>query len=114
MIHTILLPDIFRGRELRTVTWDDEAGTVGGDHHDVPWLREQLDAPRPLVQRAVWGRRTLVDPAHRAEDFLALMDDVRNAVLPESLRGVEPTPWPSYPRPPDLPPGVPVTDVPGD
>ena len=32
------MPAGMRRRELRTVVWDDEAGTVKGTHDEVPWL----------------------------------------------------------------------------
>ena len=33
--HVITIPDLMAGRELRTIVWDDEAGTVEGTHSDI-------------------------------------------------------------------------------
>ena len=41
--HRITMQDRMRGREPRTITWDDEAGTVAGDHSDVAHIRERFD-----------------------------------------------------------------------
>ncbi len=111
-VHRIMAPDWKAGWQLRAVEWDDDAGTVAGDHSAVPYLAKDLAAPTPLEIQPVrvmpaWN---LEDPAHDPADFLALAlydHDIgsvfRSRVqLPESLRGVEPTP----PPPGDTPPGV--------
>lgn len=41
-VHTVMMPYRIRGRELRSVIWDDQAGTVEGDQWDVPRLQEPL------------------------------------------------------------------------
>ncbi len=98
MRHAIKMQDVMRGRELRTIVWDDEAGTVDGDHWDVQWLRETLARPAPVRLSDVAIHVTLRDPAHSAPDFLALIFGIRDnnvpdPELPDSLAGVEPTPW---------------------
>ena len=98
-IHTIVMPDWMRGRELRTVIWDDEAGTVSGDHYDVRWLREMLAKPTPLM---LYHQETeplaLHDPAHDAGEFLALLGEAYWPILdwdrdrhrlPPALRDVQ-------------------------
>ena len=106
MIHEFAIPDIFAGRELRTVVWDDEAGTVDGTHYAVPHLRQSMDMA-PLTMHEVAGTLTLADPAHSAPDFLALLWEycysprLRDHLPPPSLAGVEPTPRDMF----DLPEG---------
>ena len=107
MMHVILMPDLILGREERRVAWDDEAGTVSGDHSSVPWLQEQLDEPAPLVLGAIFGSVALQDPRRRAEDFLALLNhacpsaqEQRGMRLPRALRRARPTPWDVAPLPP--------------
>ena len=97
-VHTIRLPDRMHGRELRTVIWDDEAGSVSGDHFDVGWMQEALQhLPVDLTNEG----RVLVlrDPAHDPRDFIHLLaacwGDVLaedRDLLPEPLRSVDPTP----------------------
>ena len=89
-----------RGGEPRRIVWDDEAGTVEGDHSAVARIRRWLSRPeRPLELPSMEGRCMLEDPEHRAEDFLVLLDDAtytpsaEPGPLPEDLRGVVPTPW---------------------
>ena len=53
-----------RGREPRTITWDDEAGTVAGDHYEVAYIRERFEAPKPVTIGGPWRLWDLVDPAH--------------------------------------------------
>ena len=73
MAHVIEMPDLMRGRELRRIVWGDVAGTVSGDHAKVGWLRTKLAEPAPLRFGEVYGSLDLLDPRHRAEDFLALL-----------------------------------------
>ncbi len=70
--HTIMLPDRSAGRDLRSIVWDDEAGTVSGDHSKLPWLAEQIKAEAGWLEmdtQRVW----LEDPAHRPGDLLWLL-----------------------------------------
>ena len=49
-IHTIMLPDFNKaGRPPRSVIWDDEAGTVTGEHYDVPGMQETLADTPPIL-----------------------------------------------------------------
>ena len=72
-VHTIEMPDRLRGRELHTIFWNDEAGTVTGTHSAVPWLAEML-ANRPVIlpmhQHHPW---ILHDPSHEPGEFVALL-----------------------------------------
>ena len=98
-VHTIMLPDYMYGREPRSVVWDDEAGTVEGEHSDVPWMQRILAASTPFDGLSGQGRRLLLDdPAHDARDFLWLLgtaywpafdEPLRSTVLPPALRDVE-------------------------
>ena len=73
-IHTINMPDRLRGRELRTIIWDDSAGTVTGTHSRVPWLAEMLAKPRPvMLPMHEGGPLPLHDPSHDPGEFLALL-----------------------------------------
>ncbi len=84
--HRITMPDRMRGRELRTITWDDEAGTVAGDHKDVAHIRERFDAPKPVTIGGPWGMWDLVDPAHDPVEFLTLLADEYWPILDPPLR----------------------------
>ena len=109
-VHRIMAPDWEAGHELRAIVWNDETGEATGDHHYVPTLARALAGPTPLVQdRTPWPHYRLEDPAHDPADFLALILVIgrlgvpypERVRLPESLRGVEPTPS----LPDDTPPG---------
>ena len=106
--HTIMYPDWRVGRDLRSIVWDDEAGTVEGDHSQIDLIREALDEPIPLVlddEAAVW---TLEDPAHDPADFLTLLSLLVDwqplrpprLTLPPVFTGVEPTLGEVTPCPP--------------
>ena len=101
-VHTIMMPDWMRGLDLRSVVWDDAAGTVAGDHSAVPWLQRQLAAPRPLLlsneEHAPW---TLRDPGRNPSEFLLLLHRAYWPILgrdrgrlPPALRDVQPPPSP--------------------
>ncbi|MDE0272060.1 MAG: hypothetical protein OXP11_12715 [Gammaproteobacteria bacterium] len=103
-VHRITLPDVMRGHERRTIVWDDEAGTVDGDHFDVRQLREDLAKPTPLVIPGPIGSKTLRDPAHDPGDFKALLSTVMGCPgawsyddLPEPLRSAETPDWDEHP-----------------
>ena len=99
-VHTILLPDRMRGREPRSVIWDDEAGTVEGEHSDVPWMQHVLAAPTPYDLSTEGRILFLEDPAHDPRDFLWLLDvaywpmldEPLRSTLPPILRDAEPRP----------------------
>ena len=105
-VHTIMLPDRMRGREPRSVIWDDEAGTVTGEHSRVPWMQELLARPTPLDASSEGMVLFLQDPAHDPRDFLHILAGSYWPILhedrhrlPTALREVEPTR-------PDSPPGA--------
>ncbi len=113
-MHAIRMPDRMRGRELRTIRWDDEAGTVDGDHWHVPWLQELLARKPPVLLGSVPGALVLHDPGRDPRDFLALLGVVYWPILaepdpdgrtpgdrhrlPPALRRVEPTRIPAPPE----------------
>ena len=89
-VHTIMLPDRLRGRELRSIVWDDLAGTVEGDHHDIGYIRRMFDEPKPVTvgdPGRIWG---LSDPAHNPTEFLVLLSIVYWPVLIDPLRSTLP------------------------
>ena len=98
-VHAIMLPEGHNG-PTRSIVWDDEAGTVTGEHSDVPRMQEVLAAPKPWVCGDVMGTLILHDPGHDPADFLVLLGLAYWPVLREPLRsalppvfhGVEPTP----------------------
>ena len=107
--HTLMIPDIMVGRELRSIVWDDEAGTVEGDHSRLDRIRELLAEPTPYVIRDVAAYWTLDAPAHNPADFLALLsrhidwrilEDPLRSTLPPVFDGVEATPGVAFPCPP--------------
>ena len=98
-VHIIEMPDWMRGRELRTVVWDDEAGTVSGDHSDVPWLLEMIGKPTPWIFPQPDSTVQLRNPAHDPAEFVFLLgraywpilDPARDLHrLPSALRDAEP------------------------
>lgn len=103
-VHTIMMPDWMRGLDLRAVVWDDDAGTVEGDHWSVPWLQEMLAGPRPLLlpneEHDPW---TLRDPGRDPSEFLILLGRAYWPILhadrdlhrlPPILRDAPPLPTP--------------------
>jgi len=89
-IHTIRIPDLLRGRELRSILWDDVAGTVEGEHSDVPDLRRFFEAPKPVTVGDPGGTWDLRDPAHDPVEFLTLLGVIFQPVLDEPLRSTLP------------------------
>lgn len=98
-VHTIRMPDRMRGRELRTVIWDDEAGTVSGDHSDVPWLLKMIGKPTPWSFPLLNEEFLLRDPAHNPSEFVFLLGRAYWPILdpdrdlhrlPPALRDAEP------------------------
>ena len=84
-VHTIMLPEGFN-RPMRSIVWDDEAGTVTGEHSEVPWLQDILAQPTPVVLPVPGGDATLRDPGHDPADFLFLLGRVYWPVVDEPLR----------------------------
>ena len=113
MKHTIQYPEgLFEDGELRTIVWDDEAGTVEGDHDLVPYLQRICESDNPYVISRQWGVLHLDDVAHNPQHFLSALCDGRegeipsNAVLPDALKGVEPLFPEAPPESEPLPPGA--------
>ena len=103
MKHTIQYPEWnpsrdFDGAELYTIIWDDEAGTVEGNHPRVPLLQRICESDEPYVISRVWGAIDLDDVAHNPQHFLSALNDrfedetaiPSTAVLPDILKGIEP------------------------
>ena len=95
-----MIPDMMVGRELRSIVWDDEAGTVEGEHSQLDGLHWALAEPTPLVLHNIAASWTLDDPAHDPADFLALLgqiidwrvlEDPLRSTLPPVFDGVEGT-----------------------
>lgn len=78
------------GRELRRIVWDDEAGTVGGDHSEIADIRRVFDAPKPVTVGDPGGTWDLRDPAHDATEFLTFLGVCDWRVLDEPLRSTLP------------------------
>lgn len=85
-IHTIMLPDMRQSDAPRAIIWDDEAGTVTGEHSKVPWMQGILARPTPVVLRDYAGAATLRAPGHDPADFLTLLWAAYWPVLREPLR----------------------------
>ena len=89
-VHTLMIPDRMRGRELRSIIWDDEAGTVGGDHYDVSSFRRVFAADKPVTVGDPGRAWDLTDPAHDPSQFLAVLYTVYWPALDEPLRSTLP------------------------
>ena len=107
--HTIMLPDFMVGREPRSIVWDDEAGTVEGDHSQLDSLREALAEPTPYVFGNVAATWTLEVPVHNPADFLQMLSarvyerverEPLRSTLPPVFDGVEGTRGVGEPCPP--------------
>ena len=99
--HTIRLPDRLGGAKgaLRTLVWDDEAGTVSGDHSDVDGVQEWFQHPERWTAVYPEGILQLENPRHIPEDFKKLIvflfvswPDLPRIVWPPTLADVVPTP----------------------
>ena len=106
--HTIMFPDIVVGRAPRSIVWDDEAGTVEGEHSRLDVIREAFAEPTPYEFGTESHYWRLEDPAHNPADLLTVLsvlidwqafDDPR-LVLPPVFDGVEATPGIAIPCPP--------------
>lgn len=112
MKHTIQYPNWKYGEELSTIVWDDEAGTVEGDHPHVPDLQWICERDGPYVISRQWGVLHLADVAHNPQHFISALSDPfdgevpTNAVLPDALKGIEPLLPEAPPESEPLPPGA--------
>ena len=100
-LHTIAMPDIMRGEELRTIVWDDEAGTVRGQHSEIPWLRQVIGAEKPVTVGHPGRTWDLRDPAHDPAELLVLLRQAYWPILDEPLRSTLPPVFDGV----DIPPG---------
>ena len=107
--HTIQLPDRRNGANgaLRTLVWDDEAGTVSGDYSRVDDIREFFRRPERWTAGDAKGVRQFKDPRHIPEDFkgmivavFAIAPDLPHIVWPPILADVTSTPLDPGPPPP--------------
>ena len=89
-VHTIRIPDYMRGGELRSILWDDQAGTVEGDHYKVPSFRRVFAAPKPVTLGDSGGTWDLTDPARDPAEFLVVLWVVHWPALREPLRSTLP------------------------
>ena len=108
-VHTIQLPDWRGGANggLRTLVWDDEAGTVSGDHSKVEDIRRRFQRPETWTSGDAKGALQLRDPLHIPEDFKMMIGhlfvpdpDLHRIVWPPTLADVAPTPLDPGPPPP--------------
>ena len=106
--HRFWMPDCTRGGGPRMIDWDDEAGTVDGDHFAVPTIREHLawaDAKGIVVSHAGWW--PMPNARRDAAQFMRVLLFLLQSKgwdpdgVPAALRGVEPTPLIEH----DLPDG---------
>ena len=96
-IHTIMLPDDAHGEVPRRIVWDDEAGTVEGEHFAVHNLKRVLAAPKPVTVGTghIWH---LHDPGHDPAEFYQLLclaywpieKEPLRSTLPPVFDGVDP------------------------
>ncbi len=101
-VHTIQIPDWRGGAggELRTLVWDDEAGTVAGDYSGVESIRKFFGDPERWTRGDASGVLQLEDPRHKPEDFKGMLmavycanvNDWARIVWPPALAGIAPTP----------------------
>lgn len=102
-VHTIMLP-VAIGDEfsdaLRSIVWDDEAGTVEGDHGLVPAIRGILARDRPVTVGTPGGTWDLRDPGRDPVEMLTILgslfwpslDDPLRSTLPPVFNGIEVAP----------------------
>ena len=89
-VHTIVMPDAAHGEEPRRIVWDDEAGTVEGEHDEVPYIQRVIAAPKPVEVGGpgeIWHLR---DPGHDPAEFLVLLSLAYWPILREPLRSTLP------------------------
>ena len=89
-LHTITLPDPMHGREARTILWDDEAGTVSGNHSGIATLQRYISAPKPVTVGDPGGTWDLSDPGHDPTEMLIALYMIWWPALDEPLRSTLP------------------------
>ena len=100
------------------IVWDDEAGTVEGDHWFAAGVRELLAQGAPLDLSRNGHILVLQDPAHDPRDFWHLLPykcqvEPLRSRMPPILRDVEPTPLRAAPLPRYIVDGVERDAIPG-
>lgn len=96
-IHIINLPDTQHGGDLRSIVWDDVAGTVNGEHASISFFRQTFAAEKPVTVGDTGSTWNLHNPAHDPAEFLvllwvafwAIMDGDHRHLLPPVFDGVE-------------------------
>ena len=83
--HVITIPDMRYGDGLRTIVWDNGAGTVGGTHSRIGDFRREFDAPKPVTVGDPGLARDLTDPARDPAQFLVLLWTTWNGIRDEPL-----------------------------
>lgn len=110
MKHRILVQDYIESKptgRYDDIIWDDVVGTVEGSHYKVESLNKRLSEPFPLEFGDETRLFELQDPAHNPSDFLTLVGfalmglSPPYVILPNSLKGVSPTPATKYFTVPD-------------
>lgn len=114
-VHTIRLPVGMREEmraDLFLIVWDDEAGTVEGDHPLVPRIRRVLDAEKPVTVGTIGGTWDLRDPGRDPVEMLTLLRDLYWPAVDEPLRSTLPPVFDGLdvpaPEPGEMPPGTPL------
>ena len=100
-VHTITIPDRSLDGELRSIVWDDEAGTVDGDHIEIRSFQRVFDAEKPVTVGDTGLAWELDDPAHDPAQFLAVLWSVYAAALYEPLRSTLPSVFDGVDLPPN-------------
>ncbi|MCZ0953909.1 MAG: hypothetical protein OXJ56_15175 [Rhodospirillaceae bacterium] len=98
-VHTITIPDWSQDGELRSIIWDDVAGTVEGDHIEVDSFQRVFAADKPVTVGDTGLAWELDDPAHDPSQFLAVLWSVYAAVLYEPLCSTLPSVFDAAQRP---------------
>ena len=110
----IRMPDAWRGGEPREIVWNQDAGTVSGNHSCVDTARPRGPQLREWIDNAIAnggvipqmnGYWTVEDPWRVPQDFLLvlwllLQPDFDPDAVPEALRVGDGVPFVEHPRPP--------------
>ena len=90
-VHVIILPDGMRSDELRTIIWDEAAGTVAGTHFRVPDCCPSFDTPQGWFASGIRARTwDLHDPVYKPPEFPTSLGELYWPVLEELLRSTLP------------------------
>lgn len=72
-VHSIMLPHARWEDDLYSIVWDDEGGTVEGEHPEIYQIRRIFDAPKPVTVGTPGSTWDLRDPAHDPAEFHVLL-----------------------------------------